>query len=93
VGIGFLYAIKHHPAMRYAIGPRREMGQRTIFNLLGPLSNPAGATHQLIGVYDAELTETLPAYWAIWEAVPPASCMGQMGWMSYPPRGSIGSAG
>ena len=59
VGIGFLYAIKHHPAMRHAIGPRREMGQRTIFNLLGPLSNPAGATHQLIGVYEAALTETI----------------------------------
>ncbi len=59
VGIGFLYAIKHHPAMRFAIGPRREIGQRTIFNVLGPLTNPAGATHQLIGVYDAALTEPL----------------------------------
>jgi anthranilate phosphoribosyltransferase len=44
VGIGFLFAPKFHPAMRYAIGPRREIGQRTIFNLLGPLTNPAGAT-------------------------------------------------
>jgi len=59
VGIGFLYAIKHHPAMRYAIGPRRELGQRTIFNVLGPLTNPAGATHQLIGVYDPVLTEPI----------------------------------
>jgi anthranilate phosphoribosyltransferase len=59
VGIGFLYAIHHHPAMRHAIGPRRELGQRTIFNLLGPLTNPAGATHQLIGVYDPALTEPL----------------------------------
>jgi anthranilate phosphoribosyltransferase len=59
VGIGFLYAVNHHPAMRYAIGPRREMGQRTIFNLLGPLTNPAGATHQLIDVYDPALTEPL----------------------------------
>jgi anthranilate phosphoribosyltransferase len=59
VGIGFLYAVKHHPAMRYAIGPRRELAQRTIFNLLGPLTNPAGATHQLIGVYDPALTEPL----------------------------------
>ncbi|RMG92321.1 MAG: anthranilate phosphoribosyltransferase [Chloroflexi bacterium] len=58
-GIGFLYAVKHHPAMRHAIGPRREIGQRTIFNLLGPLTNPAGATHQLIGVYDPALTEPL----------------------------------
>jgi anthranilate phosphoribosyltransferase len=59
VGIGFLFAVKFHPAMRYAIGPRRELGQRTIFNVLGPLSNPAGATHQLIGVYDPALTELL----------------------------------
>ncbi len=59
VGIGFLYAVNHHPAMRFAIGPRREMGQRTIFNVLGPLTNPAGATHQLIGVYDPALTEPL----------------------------------
>lgn len=59
VGIGFLYALHHHPAMRHAIGPRREMGQRTIFNLLGPLTNPAGATHQLIGIYDPALTEPI----------------------------------
>lgn len=59
VGIGFLYAVNHHPAMRFAIGPRRELGQRTIFNVLGPLTNPAGATHQLIGVYAPELTEPL----------------------------------
>jgi anthranilate phosphoribosyltransferase len=59
VGIGFLYAVNHHPAMRYAIGPRREIGQRTIFNVLGPLTNPAGATHQLIGVYDPSLTEPM----------------------------------
>ena len=59
VGIGFLFAPRFHPAMKYAIGPRRELGQRTIFNLLGPLVNPAGATHQLIGVYDPALTEPL----------------------------------
>src|SRR5690606_11583818 len=59
VGIGFLYAVNHHPAMRYAIGPRREIGQRTIFNILGPLTNPAGATHQLVGVYDPQLTERM----------------------------------
>jgi len=58
-GIGFLFAPRFHPAMKHAIGPRRELGQRTIFNLLGPLTNPAGATHQLIGVYDASLTELL----------------------------------
>jgi anthranilate phosphoribosyltransferase len=59
VGIGFLYAPKFHPAMRYAIGPRRELGVRTIFNILGPLTNPAGASAQLLGVYDPALTETL----------------------------------
>jgi anthranilate phosphoribosyltransferase len=45
--------------MKHAIGPRRELGQRTIFNLLGPLTNPAGATHQLIGVYDPALTDVI----------------------------------
>jgi anthranilate phosphoribosyltransferase len=59
VGIGFIFAPRFHPAMKYAIGPRRELGQRTIFNLLGPLTNPAGATHQLIGVYDPALTQML----------------------------------
>ncbi len=57
VGIGFLYAVRHHPAMRHAIGPRREIGQRTLFNLLGPLTNPAGATHQVLGVFSPEWTE------------------------------------
>jgi anthranilate phosphoribosyltransferase len=56
-GIGFLFAPQLHGAMKYAIGPRREIGIRTIFNMLGPLTNPAGATAQLIGVYDPKLTE------------------------------------
>ncbi len=59
VGIGFMFAVKHHPAMKHAIGPRREMGVRTIFNILGPLTNPAGALSQVTGVFDGELTETL----------------------------------
>jgi anthranilate phosphoribosyltransferase len=59
IGIGFLFAPNFHPAMRYAIGPRRELGIRTVFNLLGPLTNPAGAATQLLGVYDAGLTEVL----------------------------------
>jgi anthranilate phosphoribosyltransferase len=57
IGIGFLFAPKLHGAMKHAIGPRREIGIRTIFNMLGPLTNPAGATAQLIGVYDPKLTE------------------------------------
>jgi len=56
-GIGFLFAPRLHAAMKYAVGPRREIGIRTIFNMLGPLTNPAGATSQLIGVYDSSLTE------------------------------------
>lgn len=56
-GIAFLFAPKMHAAMKHAIGPRREIGVRTIFNILGPLTNPAGAANQLIGVYDPKLTE------------------------------------
>jgi anthranilate synthase/phosphoribosyltransferase len=59
VGIGFLFAVKHHPAMKHAIGPRRELGVRTIFNALGPLTNPAGALSQIMGVYDGALTEPI----------------------------------
>jgi len=59
VGIGFMFAPHFHPAMKHAIGPRRELGLRTIFNLLGPLTNPAGVGHQLIGVYDRTLTRPL----------------------------------
>ncbi|MBP1684043.1 MAG: anthranilate phosphoribosyltransferase [Deltaproteobacteria bacterium] len=59
VGIGFLFAPVFHPAMRHAAAPRRELGLRTIFNLLGPLSNPAGARHQVVGVFAAEWTEPL----------------------------------
>lgn len=56
-GIGFLFAPKLHPAMKHAMGPRKELGVRTIFNMLGPLTNPAGAKGQIIGVFAAELTE------------------------------------
>lgn len=59
VGIGFLFAVKHHPAMKHAIGPRREMGVRTVFNILGPLTNPAGVKSLTVGVYDGNLTEPL----------------------------------
>ena len=59
VGIGFLFAPALHGAMKYAIGPRRELGVRTIFNALGPLTNPAGAGRQVIGVYSGDLTEPL----------------------------------
>ncbi len=59
IGLGFMFAPKFHPAMKYAIGVRKELGQRTIFNLLGPLTNPAGADIQLMGVYAASLTEPI----------------------------------
>ncbi len=59
VGVGFMFAPRHHGAMKHAIGPRREMGVRTVFNLLGPLTNPAGAPNQVIGVFDAAWLEPL----------------------------------
>lgn len=59
VGVGFLFAPLHHGAMKHAIGPRREMGVRTIFNLLGPLTNPAGAPNQIMGVFAESWVEPL----------------------------------
>ncbi|MBI5963009.1 MAG: anthranilate phosphoribosyltransferase, partial [Chloroflexi bacterium] len=59
IGIGFMFAQKFHPAMKHVGGPRKEIGQRTIFNILGPLTNPAGAHIQLTGVFDPNLTEPL----------------------------------
>lgn len=54
IGVGFLFAAKHHSAVRHTVGPRKEMGVRTLFNLIGPMSNPANAPHQLIGVFDKQ---------------------------------------
>jgi anthranilate phosphoribosyltransferase len=59
VGVGFMFAPGHHSAMKHAIGPRREMGTRTIFNVLGPLTNPAGVPNQLLGVFSEALLEPL----------------------------------
>ncbi len=59
IGVGFMFAQKHHSAMRHAIGPRKEMAVRTIFNVLGPLTNPAGAPNQVIGVFGGDLVEPL----------------------------------
>jgi anthranilate phosphoribosyltransferase len=59
VGIGFLFAPKLHPAMKHALAPRQEIGLRTIFNILGPLSNPAQTKRQLLGVYHSDLTELM----------------------------------
>jgi anthranilate phosphoribosyltransferase len=59
IGIGFMYAPLYHSAMKYAVTPRKEIGIRTIFNILGPLANPAGAASQVLGVYDASLTDIM----------------------------------
>ena len=59
VGVGFLFAPQHHSAMKHAIGPRKEMGVRTLFNLLGPLTNPAGAPNQVLGVFSEHWVEPL----------------------------------
>lgn len=54
IGVGFMFAVNHHSAMKHAIGPRKELGVRTVFNLLGPITNPAGVPNQLLGVYDKQ---------------------------------------
>lgn len=59
LGVGFMFAPAHHSAMKHAIGPRKELGLRTIFNVLGPLTNPAGAKRQVLGVYDSKLCRPL----------------------------------
>ena len=59
VGIGFMYAPVHHGAMKHAVGPRQELGLRTLFNVLGPLTNPAGVKRQVLGVYDSALCKPL----------------------------------
>ncbi len=59
IGLGFMFAPAHHGAMKHAVGPRRELGLRTLFNVLGPLTNPAGVKRQVLGVYDAALCKPL----------------------------------
>lgn len=61
IGVGFLFAPKHHSAMKHAIGPRKELGVRTLFNLLGPLTNPAGAPNQVMGVFSDRWVEPVAA--------------------------------
>ena len=74
VGMGFLFAPALHGAMRHAIGPRREIGVRTVFNILGPLTNPARAQHQLVGVYDGSLTAVMAMVLQIWAPNGPLWC-------------------
>ena len=59
VGLGFMFAPQHHTAMKHAVGPRKEMGLRTLFNILGPLTNPAGVKHYLSGVFDKTLCKPM----------------------------------
>lgn len=59
IGVGFMFAVNHHSAMKHAIGPRRDIGARTIFNVLGPLTNPADAPNQVLGVFDKNLVRPL----------------------------------
>jgi anthranilate phosphoribosyltransferase len=59
VGVGFMFAPAHHSAMRHAVGPRKELGLRTVFNILGPLTNPAGVKRQVIGVFSADLCQPM----------------------------------
>ena len=59
LGVGFMFAPAHHGAMKYAVGPRRELGVRTLFNIIGPLTNPAGARNQVMGVFNGHLCEPL----------------------------------
>ena len=59
VGVGFMFAPAHHSAMRHAIGPRRELGMRTVFNILGPLTNPAGVKRQVVGVFSPDLCQPM----------------------------------
>ena len=61
VGVGFMFAPAHHGAMKHAAGPRRELGLRTLFNILGPMSNPAGVKHQVLGVFNKELCRPMAA--------------------------------
>ncbi len=67
IGVGFMFAPAHHSAMKYAIGPRKSLGLRTVFNILGPMTNPAGVTRQVIGVFDGDL------------CVPMAEVLGRLG--------------
>ena len=59
VGVGFMFAVRHHGAMKHAIGPRKELAARTVFNVLGPLTNPAAASYQVLGVFDKALLRPL----------------------------------
>jgi anthranilate phosphoribosyltransferase len=87
LGIGFMFAQAFHPAMANVAGPRREIGIRTVFNVLGPLTNPAGAAHQLLGVAVPGLAASPPCSprrWAVWARATCSSCTATAAWTSSP---------
>ena len=92
VGIAFLYAPAMHSAMKYVQPARRELRLRTVFNLLGPLTNPARATCQVVGVYSADLVEKLAEALSMLGCIGRWWCMAAMGWMRSRSAGRHGSA-
>ena len=84
IGVGFLFAPKFHAAMKHAIGPRREMGVRTVFNLLGPLTNPAGAPNQVVGVFPSTGSSRWPRYCKNSAASMCSWCTLRTGWTKSP---------
>jgi len=83
IGIGFLFAQAAHTATRYAVPARKQIGVRTVFNLLGPLTNPAGAQSQVLGVFQKMCLTSLPQRWRNWVSSAPLWCMGRAAWMRF----------
>jgi len=92
LGFGFMFAPSHHPAMRHAAPARRELATRTVFNVLGPLTNPAGARAQVIGVYSRPLVRTIAEVLLQLGPAAPSWCTGRMGSTSSRRRGRTTSA-
>lgn len=82
VGIGFMFAQSHHGAMKHAAGPRKDLGLRTLFNMLGPLTNPAGVKHQVVGVFSQALCRPWPKCCSAWAASMCWWCIPRMAWTS-----------
>ena len=80
IGVGFMFAPAHHGAMKHAIGPRKELGCRTIFNILGPMTNPANVKRQLIGVFTKELCRPMRRFCTAWAPNTLWWCTRRMAW-------------